>query len=60
MIDENFYYAMFLKAVNLLGGKLKHWEEISPGVWQVKKCYSRDPKNRTKITIKLEGEDYLG
>ena len=59
-MDQNGFDAMFYEFLFLVNGKNKHWEEVEPGVWQVKECYSRDKNNRTKLTIKLEGEEYHG
>jgi len=59
-VDQNLLDSLFDHFIYLMVGKHKHWEEVEPGVWQVKACYSEDPSNPTKLTIKLEGEDYRG
>lgn len=59
-VNANFYDGMFDAAMYLMVGKGKHWENIAPGVYQVKDCYANNLSNKTKLTIKLEGEDYRG
>lgn len=59
-MDQNMLDSLFDHFIHLMVGKRKHWKEIEPGVWQVKECYSEDKSNPARLTIKLEGEDYLG